>query len=70
MATRNQDRTIVSQPCVLVFKEKHGDRYFHVPNDETLFAAALHVLKERHADGYWYHKPESTDKPELPDVRL
>jgi len=66
MATK--DKTIIREPQVLVFNEKHGERYFHVPNDETLFAVALHVLTERNAEGYWYYKPEPKEKPEAPDV--
>jgi len=65
MATREQ-RPIIREPHVLVFKEKHGDRYFHVPDDAALFAAALSVLTERKKEGYWYYKPEK--KPEPPDV--
>lgn len=62
-------RPIVAQPSVLIFKEKHGKRYFHVPDDKALFAAALHVLAERKEDGYWYPSPPFGDTPEEPDVK-
>jgi hypothetical protein len=55
---------IIEEPQLLVFHEKHGERYFYVPDDHTLFTAALKVLNERHAEDYWYFKP---DKPKAPD---
>jgi len=60
------NRPIITKPQLLVFKEKHGERYFHVPDDAALFKAALKVLSERFEEGCWYYKPE--DKPEPPDV--
>ncbi len=59
---------IIRAPSVLVFKEKHDNRYFYVTSDEALFAAALHVLAGRHADGYWYTKPAAEREPAPPDV--
>jgi hypothetical protein len=58
----------VAEPMLLIFKEKHGDRYFHVPNDKTLFRVALYVLTERYKQGYWYPKPSDQDKPTPPDI--
>lgn len=34
-------------PKLLVFREKHGERYFLVQNEAQLHAIALHVLQER-----------------------
>jgi hypothetical protein len=48
----------ITEPKLLVFKEKHGERYFYIPDDKTLFAAALKVLTQRHGDGYWFYAPE------------
>lgn len=62
-----QTAPIVNQPMLLVFNEKHGDRYFNVPNDEALFAAALKIVTERFEQGYWYVEPEENEKPAAPD---
>jgi|SRR5271155_698784 len=61
-------RPIIAKPMLLVFKEKHGRRHFHVIDDKALLRAALHVLTERHKEGYWYPKPETSEKPHPPDV--
>lgn len=61
-------RPLVPEPRLLVLEEKHGKRYFHVPNEAALFKLALGLLKERHKAGYWYCKPDPKDKPEPPDV--
>ena len=57
---------IVTEPMLLVFKEKHGERYFNVPNDDALFAACLKVVTERLKDGYWYNEPDGV-VPQAPD---
>lgn len=46
---------------VVVFKEKHGDRYFVVNSPDALYRVSLEVLKERY-NNEWYnwmkdHKP-------------
>jgi hypothetical protein len=56
---------IIREPKLLVFKEKHGQRYFYVHNDKALFKAALKILTERAKEGYWYYKPE--EPPKAPD---
>jgi len=38
---------IVTEPMLLIFEEKHDNRYYHIPDDTTLFQVALHVLTER-----------------------
>jgi hypothetical protein len=43
----------ITKPCLLVVHEKHGDRYFHIKDDVTLHRAALKLLSEREADGYY-----------------
>jgi hypothetical protein len=50
-------RPFISEPSILVIKEKHGDRYFNVPDDKTLFAVALMIVTARLRDGWWYEKP-------------
>jgi hypothetical protein len=45
-------------PVIVIFKEKHGDRYFIANNQEELGKICLQVLTERFDDGYWYYKPE------------
>ena len=56
---------VIRSPCVVVFREKHGERYFHCVDDESLFRIALKVLTERFKDGYWYAEPG--DEPKLLD---
>jgi hypothetical protein len=58
-------KPIIEEPRLLVFKEKHGERNFYIPDDATLFKAALKVLTDRFKEGYWYYKPE--DPPKAPD---
>src|SRR5271168_4307264 len=71
MVAQVKPRPFIASPSVLVFKEKHGDRHFNVPDDEALFAAALKVLAERFKQGYWYYDPAKEGAaeamPEAPD---
>jgi hypothetical protein len=39
---------------ILVFKEKHGDRYFDASTSEKELDVYLKVAKERIKDSYWY----------------
>lgn len=66
---RRAPRPLVPEPRLLVLAEKHGKRFFHIPDEATLFKFALSILKERHKAGYWYGKPDAKDKPETPDVK-
>lgn len=50
-------RQTVTQRSVLVLKEKHGNIYYVVDNDEELFAVALAVISGRLALGYYYYDP-------------
>ena len=43
---------------IIVFDEKHGDRYFDASTAAKLQAVALKILTERLKSGYWYFKPE------------
>jgi hypothetical protein len=63
--TRKPQRPLIKEPQLLVFEEKHGNRYFYIPDDKTLAAAALKVLTERYEEGYWYYEPG--EKPKAPD---
>jgi hypothetical protein len=47
---------------ILIFREKHGSRYFDASTDELICKAALKVLTERLEDGYWYYEPEPPNK--------
>ena len=55
-------RAIVEEPMLLIFNEKHGNRYFEIANDEALFKAALKIVTERLKAGYWYEKPRACPK--------
>jgi hypothetical protein len=60
-------RPLVAEPSVLVLHEKHGEVYFHVPDEESLLRAALLVVKGRLKDGHWYYDP-SNDAPKGPGM--
>jgi hypothetical protein len=49
----------LSRAGLLLFKEKHGSRYFVCEDQDAFCRAAMHVLKERLAEGYWYHDDSS-----------
>lgn len=55
----------VKQPMLLVFKEKHGERYFYIPDDAALFGACLKVVTER-LEQDWYPEPDGV-VPKAPD---
>jgi hypothetical protein len=57
---------IVTEPTLLVFKEKHGERYFNIPDDTALFAACLKVVSERLKEECWYLEPDG-EVPKTPD---
>lgn len=54
-------------PGVVVCEEKHGNRYYHAPDETTLHKIALMILGGRLKAGYWYYKPTAKDKPKAPD---
>ena len=55
-----------SPNSILVFKEKHCERYFLVPTVEALHKAALMVVLERNEEGYWYNFDEEAPiKPKM-----
>lgn len=45
---------MVSQ--IVVFREKHGDRYFDASTAELKALSFLTVLRERVEEGYWYYR--------------
>jgi len=47
---------------ILIFKEKHGDRYFDASTPEMKSAAFLKILRERFTSGYYYEKPKSPER--------
>jgi len=48
-------------PQVIIFKEKHGDRYFDASTPENTALACLYVLKERLTAGYFFSDELSKD---------
>lgn len=56
----------ITEPSIVVFHEKHGDRYFLVNNQEDLEALAVHMVLERAGMGYWYYF--ESEKPTEPKV--
>jgi len=50
---------------ILVFKEKHGERYFSAATHEQIGRACLKILKERLKEG-WY----GTDEKGIPPLEL
>lgn len=55
----------LTEPSVLICKEKHGDIHFHIPDETTLFAVALDILTKRYKSGDWYYLPDAPGAPEL-----
>ncbi len=55
---------------ILVFNEKHADRYFVVLNQQELESACWKILSERFHEGCWYYAPEESDKPKAPDYTM
>jgi hypothetical protein len=50
----------VTEPMVLVLREEHDSRYYLVRDDAELNRAALTILRERDAEG-WYTEPDRAD---------
>jgi len=46
---------------LMIFKEKHADRYFAVKDDNDRNKVALKILKERYNEGYYYPTVEELD---------
>lgn len=47
---------------ILVFTEKHGNRYMKASTQEELQESCLKVLRDRMDDG-WYYEPEEPYQP-------
>ncbi len=60
-----RERVYVEGRSVLVLREKHGERYYVVDNDQELFKVALNIVRGRLKEGHWYHPPG--DPPVPPD---
>ena len=63
-----KQRVYVSEPSVLICQEKYGNRYFHIPDDQALFATALMILKGRVEEDCWYYEPEKPTECEFKEV--
>lgn len=46
---------------LMIFKEKHCDRYFAVKDDDDRNKVALKILKERSESGYYYPEKENIE---------
>lgn len=57
----------LTEPSVLVLKEKHDDLYFHVPDEATLHKVALDILTKRLKSGDWYYDLRQ-DVPKSPEL--
>jgi hypothetical protein len=60
-------RPAIEEPSLLVLHEKHGDLYFHVPNEAALFKVALDIVEKRLRAGHWYLDPKDYE-PKAPSV--
>lgn len=45
--TPKNPKPVLRGPAVLVLHEKHGDLFFHVPDEEALFKVALDIVEKR-----------------------
>ena len=52
----------VREPSVLILREKHESRYFHVPDEATLFSVSLIILEGRLKSDYFYGDPGPAPK--------
>lgn len=50
---------------IVIFKEKHGDRYFLVHNREELEKVALKIVKERNEEGWYNYEYELPTEPKM-----
>jgi len=50
---------------LLIFKEKHGDRYFSFSTEEEKWLIACEVAKDRLRDGRWYDTTPSSDQLDI-----
>jgi len=53
-------------PGILVFREKHGTRYFMCNSREDFYRAAMKILKERADKKYsWYYEDPTEPETDL-----
>lgn len=62
---RLRDLSRAKFPCLLIFKEKHEDRYFLINDPADLHNACMKVLKERLKEDYYYSDDEVLDNGRL-----
>lgn len=63
-------RPIVTEPMLLILHEKHGNLYFSIPDEETLFKVALDIVAKRDKAGYWYYAPEKPKSPSMTEEEV
>ncbi len=51
----------ISHPMVLCMREKHGNQYFYIPNEETLFRIANKIVSDRNIEG-WYNNADEDEQ--------
>lgn len=61
----------ISKPAhqILLVHEKHGTRFFYVPEEKDLHAVALKIVKERHANDY-YQAPYELEQPDVDEESI
>ena len=50
---------------IMVFREKHGNRFFTFSTEEEKWLIACHVAKERLAEGWWYNTTPASDQLDI-----
>lgn len=50
---------------LLIFREKHGDRYFSYSTEEEKWLVSCQVAKERLEEGWWYNTTPASDQPDM-----
>jgi len=63
MSYVRQVQAMIDQPTLLVFKEKHEDRYYLCRNIDELGTACLDVMRDRRDQGYYKSYPVAMNKP-------
>lgn len=62
------NRSIWTEPSVIVAKEKHDDRYLDATTVEAFQRSALALLRERFDEEYWYPSPAEDGDPPAIDL--
>jgi hypothetical protein len=63
-------RVKLGKGTILVFREKHGDRYFLAESREAIAEACFKVFKERFDEGWYASDFDEPEKPEVTNDKL